>query len=140
DSLGEFLALAASYEHLSNTAGNKKAQVLADTLDKATASFLDNNKSPSRKVGELDNRGSHFYLSLYWAQELAAQNDDSELKAKFTEVAEFLTSNEATIVAELNAVQGKAMDISGYFKPNDEQGFAAMRPSATYNKGLELLK
>ena len=140
DSLGEFLALAASYEHLSNTAGNAKAQILATTLDKATASFLDNNKSPSRKVNELDNRGSHFYLSMYWAQELAAQSDDTELQSKFTKVAEFLTSNEDKIVAELNEVQGKAMDISGYFKPSDEQGFEAMRPSATYNAALELVK
>ena len=140
DSLGEFLALAASYEHLANTTGNKKAQVLADTLDKATASFLDNNKSPSRKVGELDNRGSHFYLSLYWAQELAGQNDDAELKAKFADIAEFLTSNEDAIVVELNSVQGAAMDISGYFKPSDEQGFAAMRPSAIFNKALTLVK
>ena len=140
DSLGEFLALAASYEHLANTAGNPKAQILATTLDKATASFLDNNKSPSRKVNELDNRGSHFYLSMYWAQELAAQADDAELKATFAPVAEFLTANEDKIVAELNEVQGRAMDISGYFKPSDEQGFAAMRPSATYNAGLDLLK
>ncbi len=140
DSLGEFLALAASYEHLSNTAGNAKAQVLATALDKATGTFLDNNKSPSRKVNELDNRGSHFYLSMYWAQELAAQTADAELQAKFAPVAEFLSSNEDKIVAELNEVQGKAMDISGYFKPVDEQGFTAMRPSATYNAGLELLK
>jgi isocitrate dehydrogenase len=140
DSLGEFLALAASYEHLSNTAGNAKAQVLATALDKATGTFLDNNKSPSRKVNELDNRGSHFYLSMYWAQELAAQSDDAELQAKFAPVAEFLGSNEDKIVAELNEVQGKAMDISGYFKPSDEEGYLAMRPSATYNAGLDLLK
>ena len=140
DSLGEFLALAASYEHLSNTAGNAKAQVLATALDKATGTFLDNNKSPSRKVNELDNRGSHFYLSMYWAQELAAQTTDAELKAKFAPVAEHLAANEDKIVAELNEVQGKAMDISGYFKPADDQGFAAMRPSATYNAGLDLLK
>lgn len=140
DSLGEFLALAASYEHLSNTADNAKAQVLATALDKATGTFLDNNKSPSRKVNELDNRGSHFYLSMYWAQELAAQTNDAELQAKFAPVAEFLASNEDKIVAELNEVQGQAMDISGYFKPADDQGFAAMRPSATYNAGLDLLK
>ena len=139
DSLGEFLALAASYEHLANTQDNAKAQILATTLDKATATFLDNNKSPSRKVNELDNRGSHFYLSLYWAQELAAQNDDAELKAKFTAVAEHLTSNEDKIVAELNDVQGVAMNIGGYFKPNDSQAAEAMRPSATFNAGLELL-
>jgi isocitrate dehydrogenase len=140
DSLGEFLALAASYEHMANTTGNAKAQVLATTLDKATATFLDNNKSPSRKVNELDNRGSHFYLSLYWAQELAAQSDDAELKAKFAPVADFLTANEDKIVAELNEVQGVAMDIGGYYKPVDEQGFSAMRPSQTYNEGLALVK
>jgi isocitrate dehydrogenase len=139
DSLGEFLALAASYEHMANTQNNAKAQVLANTLDKATASFLDNNKSPSRKVNELDNRGSHFYLTLYWAQELAAQNDDAELKAKFELVAKFLTDNEEKIVSELNGVQGKSMDIGGYYKPNDSLGFDAMRPSATFNEGLALL-
>jgi isocitrate dehydrogenase len=139
DSLGEFLALAASYEHMANTQNNAKAQVLANTLDKATASFLDNNKSPSRKVNELDNRGSHFYLTLYWAQELAAQNDDAELKAKFESVAKFLTDNEEKIVSELNGVQGKSMDIGGYYKPNDSLGFDAMRPSPTFNEGLALL-
>ncbi len=140
DSLGEFLALAASYEHLANTANNPKAQVLADTLDKATAKFLDNNKSPSRKVNELDNRGSHFYLSMYWAQELAAQTTDAELQTKFAKVAEYLTANETKIVAELAEVQGAAMDISGYYKPDDAKGFAAMRPSATFNDGLALVK
>ena len=140
DSLGEFLALAASYEHLANTANNPKAQVLADALDKATAKFLDNNKSPSRKVNELDNRGSHFYLSMYWAQELAAQTADSELQAKFSKVAEFFTANEDKVVAELAEVQGKAMDIGGYYKPDDAKGFAAMRPSATFNDGLTLVK
>jgi len=140
DSLGEFLALAASYEHLANTTGNAKAQVLATTLDKATASFLDNNKSPSRKVNELDNRGSHFYLSMYWAQELASQDDDAELKARFADVAAYLTTNEGKIVAELNDVQGQAMNIDGYYKPEDDKGFAAMRPSVTYNAGLDMLK
>ena len=140
DSLGEFLALAASYEHLAQTTNNAKAQVLATTLDKATAAFLDNNKSPSRKVNELDNRGSHFYLSMYWAQELAAQTDDAELKAKFAPVAKHLSENEDKIVSELNEVQGSSMDIGGYFMPVDAQGFAAMRPSATYNAGLDLLK
>ncbi|MDU0114824.1 NADP-dependent isocitrate dehydrogenase [Psychrosphaera aquimarina] len=140
DSLGEFLALAASYEHLANTTNNAKAQVLADTLDKATAKFLDNNRSPSRKVNELDNRGSHFYLSMYWAQELAAQTADAELQAKFSQVAEYLVTNEAKIVAELAEVQGVAMDISGYYKPDDAKGFAAMRPSATFNEGLTLVK
>lgn len=140
DSLGEFLALAASYEHLANTANNPKAQVLADALDKATAKFLDNNKSPSRKVNELDNRGSHFYLSMYWAQELVAQTTDAELKAKFVKVAEFFTANEAKVVAELAEVQGTAMDIGGYYKPDDAKGFAAMRPSTTFNDGLALVK
>ena len=139
DSLGEFLALAASYEHLANTAGNEKARVLSVTLDKATAKFLDNNKSPSRRVNELDNRGSHFYLAMYWAQELAAQNDDAELKAKFADVAEAMTANEETIVAELNGAQGTSMDIGGYYRPSDEKGFAAMRPSNTFNNALAKL-
>ncbi|MBU2881246.1 NADP-dependent isocitrate dehydrogenase [Psychrosphaera sp. B3R10] len=139
DSLGEFLALAASYEHLANTNDNPKAQVLADTLDKATATFLDNNKSPSRKVNELDNRGSHFYLATYWAQELAAQTADAELQSKFSAVAKFLTDNEAKIVDELNKVQGSSMDIGGYYKPSDEKGFAAMRPSATFNSAMDLI-
>jgi isocitrate dehydrogenase len=140
DSLGEFLALAASYEHLANTTHNTKAQVLADSLDKATAKFLDNNRSPSRKVNELDNRGSHFYLSMYWAQELVAQTSDAELKAKFTPVAEYLVTNETKIVTELAQVQGQAMDIGGYYKPDDAKGFAAMRPSATFNEALTLVK
>lgn len=139
DSLGEFLALAASYEHFANNAGNEKARVLSVALDNATAKFLDNNKSPSRKVNELDNRGSHFYLTLYWAQEMAAQNDDAELKATFAPVAEFLTANESAIVSELNEVQGVAMDIGGYYRPSDEQAFAAMRPSKTFNQGLAML-
>ncbi|AWL12091.1 Isocitrate dehydrogenase (NADP(+)) [Saliniradius amylolyticus] len=139
DSLGEFLALAASFEHMANVYDNKKAQVLADTLDKATSSFLENNKSPSRKVNELDNRGSHFYLTLYWAQELANQDQDAELKERFTPVAEFLTENEAKIVDELNGVQGRSMDIGGYYKPEDDKGFDAMRPSETFNKGLAMI-
>ena len=133
DSLGEFLALAASYEHLSVNTGNAKAQVLADTLDAATAKFLLENKSPSRKVNELDNRGSHFYLTMFWAQELAAQDKDSDLKAKFASIAEQLTSNEAVIVKELNDAQGVAMDINGYYQPNEELGYKAMRPSETFN-------
>lgn len=139
DSLGEFLALAASFEHFSTVNQNDKAQVLADTLDKATAKFLDTNKSPSRKVGELDNRGSHFYLALYWAQELAAQNTDAELKAQFEGVAQAMAEQETTIVAELNDVQGKAMDIGGYYKPNPELAFAAMRPSATLNAIIDAI-
>ncbi len=139
DSLGEFLALAVSFEHMAQTTNNKKAQVLADTLDRATGKFLDNGKSPSRKVKELDNRGSHFYLAMYWAQELAAQDDDADLKSRFGKLAEALTSNEAKIVDELNEVQGQPMDIGGYYKPDDNLGFKAMRPSATLNTALELI-
>ncbi|GHG07504.1 NADP-dependent isocitrate dehydrogenase [Thalassotalea marina] len=139
DSLGEFLALAASLEHLSNTTGNSKAQVLADTLDAATGKFLDENKSPSRKVGELDNRGSHFYLAMYWAQALAEQSEDEELKASFTAVAQALTKQEATIVDELNKAQGPAQDIGGYYAPADELASKAMRPSETLNSILSSL-
>ncbi|MCG7544681.1 NADP-dependent isocitrate dehydrogenase [Pseudoalteromonas sp. MM17-2] len=140
DSLGEFLALAASYEHLSGRFDNAKAQVLADTLDAATAKFLDENKSPSRKVGEIDNRGSHFYLTLFWAEALAAQDDDADLKARFTEIAGDLRSNEQKIMDELNGAQGKAMDIGGYYQPNEKLAFGAMRPSETFNAILAKLK
>lgn len=133
DSLGEFLALAPSYEHLSNTFGNPKAQVLADTLDEATGKFLDNDKSPARKVGQIDNRGSHFYLALYWAQALAAQDKDADLKATFTPIAAELTANEAKIEGELIGSQGKPQDTGGYYKPVFEKASAAMRPSATFN-------
>ncbi len=133
DSLGEFLALAVSYEHLANKYNNAKAQVLANTLDEATGKFLDNDKSPSRKVGELDNRGSHFYLTLYWAEALAAQSDDLELQAQFKELAASLIENESKIVAELNSVQGKAVDLGGYFHVEAEKVSAAMRPSVTFN-------
>jgi isocitrate dehydrogenase len=133
DSLGEFMALAASFEHLANTQNNKKAQVLADTLDRATGTFLINDKSPARKVGEIDNRGSHFFLAMYWAQELAAQNDDLELKAEFTPIAKAMTENEAQIVKELTECQGKAVDMGGYYLPDDAKTSAAMRPSATLN-------
>ena len=139
DSLGEFLALAVSFEHLSETFKNPKAKVLADTLDAATGRFLDNDKSPSRKVGGIDNRGSHFYLALYWAQELAAQDADAELKALFAPIAEKLTANEAKIVEELIAVQGKPVDIGGYYQPDDDLASAALRPSATFNEILALL-
>ncbi len=139
DSLGEFLALAVSFEHMAQTTNNKKAQVLADTLDRATGKFLDNGKSPSRKVKELDNRGSHFYLAMYWAQELASQTDDADLKELFAKVSEALTNNEDKIVTELNEVQGQPMDIGGYYKPDDNLGFKAMRPSATLNSALELI-
>ena len=133
DSLGEFMALAASLEHLANTQGNKKAQVLADTLDRATGTFLINDKSPARKVGEIDNRGSHFYLAMYWAQELAAQDVDAELKAEFTPIAKAMTENEEKIVKELTECQGKAVDMGGYYLPDDAKTSAAMRPSATLN-------
>lgn len=133
DSLGEFLALAASFEHLSQVTGNKKAQVLANTLDVATAKFLDNDKSPSRKVGGIDNRGSHFYLAMYWAQALAEQNDDAELKVRFSKIAEAMTSQEQAIVAELNGVQGKPVSIGGYYRPDAALTSKAMRPSAILN-------
>jgi len=133
DSLGEFLALAVSYEHLANTFGNKKAQVLADTLDAATGKFLDNDKSPARKVGQIDNRGSHFYLAMYWAEALAAQNDDADLKAIFTPIAAEITSNAAQIDAELIGSQGKPQDTGGYYKPDFGKASTAMRPSGTFN-------
>jgi len=133
DSLGEFLALSVSLEHLAQNFDNPKAQVLADTLDRATGSFLNNNKSPSRKVGELDNRGSHFYLVMYWAQELAAQDQDAELKARFTDVAQQLADSEEMIVAELNGAQGCAVDLGGYYKPDTVKASAAMRPSSALN-------
>ncbi|MFC4763656.1 NADP-dependent isocitrate dehydrogenase [Dyella koreensis] len=139
DSLGEFLALAASLEHLSNRYNNAAAGVLAKTLDQATGKFLDNNKSPARKVGELDNRGSHFYLALYWAQALAAQDEDAALKAKFAPLAKSLTENEAKIVAELNGAQGKPVDIKGYYRPDTALVTKAMRPSATFNAALDAL-
>jgi len=139
DSLGEFLALAASLEHLSTVSGNKKAQILADTLDKATGEFLDNNKSPSRKVNELDNRGSHFYLTLYWAQALAEQTEDTELQARFATLAQQLGNNEAKIIEELNAAQGQPVDMGGYFRPDAEKMLNAMRPSTSFNAALDAL-
>ncbi|WP_199098560.1 NADP-dependent isocitrate dehydrogenase [Dyella sp. ASV21] len=139
DSLGEFLALAASLEHLANRYNSKHAAVLAKTLDEANGKILDNNKSPARKVGELDNRGSHFYLAMYWAQALAAQNDDAALKAKFEPLAKALTENEAKIIGELNGAQGKPVDIQGYYHPNLELVSRAMRPSQTFNDVLATL-
>lgn len=133
DSLGEFMALAASFEHLANTQDNAKAKILADTLDKATGTFLLNDKSPARKLGSIDNRGSHFYLAMYWAQELAAQDIDADLKAEFTPIAEAMTENEDKIVSELVADHGKAVDMGGYYLPDDAKTSAAMRPSATLN-------
>ncbi|MCP6699333.1 NADP-dependent isocitrate dehydrogenase [Pseudomonas donghuensis] len=139
DSLGEFLALAASLEHLSTAYTNPKAKVLAATLDQATGQFLDTNKSPARKVGGIDNRGSHFYLTLYWAQALAAQSDDAALQARFAPLAKALAEHEATIVAELNAVQGKPADIGGYYYPDAELTSKVMRPSQTFNSAIAAL-
>ena len=139
DSLGEFLALAASFELLATATGNARAQILADTLDRATGELLDNGKSPSRKCGELDNRGSQFYLTLYWAQALAAQTADPALAARFAPLAERLAADEATIVDELNAVQGRPVDIGGYYAPDPELAAAAMRPSPTFNAALAAL-
>lgn len=133
DSLGEFLALAASLEHLSVVTGNRKAQVLADALDKATGKFLDMNKSPSRRVGEIDNRGSHFYLATYWAQALAEQTADADLAAEFAPIAKALEEKEAQIVAELNGVQGKPGDLGGYYAPEFAKVAPLMRPSSTFN-------
>jgi len=140
DSLGEFLALAASLEHLGQRYDNKGASVLANALDAANGKFLDNDKSPSRKLGGIDNRGSHFYLAMYWAQALVEQNDDAALKAKFAPLAETLTSNEQKIVDELAAVQGKAVDIGGYYRPDLAKAGPAMRPSATLNAAIASLK
>lgn len=136
DSLGEFLALGVSLEHLAQKFNNPKAQILAETLDQANAKILDNNKSPARKVGELDNRGSHFYLALYWAQALATQTGDKELQARFTSLAKALTDNEAKINAELIATQGKPVDMGGYYHPDFDKTSKAMRPSETFNAAL----
>lgn len=137
DSLGEFFALAASLEHLATTTGNVRAQVLADTLDAATGTFLENDKSPGRALGTIDNRGSHFYLALYWAQELASQQADADLAAAFGPVAEALAANEDEIVAELIAVQGSPVDIGGYYRPDAALVEAVMRPSATLNEIID---
>jgi isocitrate dehydrogenase len=139
DSLGEFLALAVSLEFLSDATGNARAKVLADTLDRATGTFLEENKSPSRKSGELDNRGSHFYLALYWARELAGQREDAELAAAIAPVAEALAAGEQQILAELNGVQGSPVDIGGYYQPDPAKAADAMRPSATLNAALGVL-
>jgi len=140
DSLGEFFALAASLEHLADTTGNERARVLAQTLDAATGTFLENDKSPGRALGTIDNRGSHFYLALYWAQELAKQTTDADLAAVFAPVAEKLAAEEQTIVAELNAVQGKHAEIGGYYRPNTELVEKVMRPSATLNAVVDALR
>jgi isocitrate dehydrogenase len=139
DSLGEFCALVASFEHLSHVFHNEKAQLYADTLDQAIGKYLENGKSPSRRVNELDNRGSHFYLALYWAEALAEQTKDPELQARFAKVARQLADNEAKIIEELHAAQGKPVDIGGYYHPDDELCAQAMRPSATFNKIVDAI-
>ena len=139
DSLGEFLALAVSLEHLSKTTNNPKAKVLSEALDKATAKFLLENKSPSRVVNEIDNRGSHFYLTMYWAEALAEQTTDSDLKSRFTNLAKNLVENEEKICEELLAAQGKPVELGGYYKPNNEMATKAMRPSQTLNAAIESL-
>ncbi|MGX8220817.1 NADP-dependent isocitrate dehydrogenase [Psychrobacter celer] len=139
DSLGEFLALTESLEHLAKNDNNAKAQVLADALDKATEKLLTNNKSPSRKTGEIDNRGSHFYLAMYWAEELAAQDKDSELKAQFTPLAEQLQRDEAAIIKELNDAQGKSVDIKGYYLADEKLAEQVMRPSTLFNEAIASL-
>jgi len=139
DSLGEFLALAASLEHLAKVGNNQVAKILADTLDQANAKFLESNKSPARKVGEIDNRGSHFYLALYWAQALAAQTVDKRIAERFTKIAKDLGDNAAKIDQELLAAQGKPQDVGGYYHPNDEKASRAMRPSATLNRIIDAI-
>jgi isocitrate dehydrogenase len=139
DSLGEFLALAASLEHLAKVGNNAVAKILADTLDQANAKFLESNKSPARKVGEIDNRGSHFYLALYWAQALAAQTADKKIAEKFQKIAKDLTDNEKTIDQELLAAQGKPQDVGGYYHPDDAKAAKAMRPSSTLNKIVDAI-
>ena len=139
DSLGEFLALAVSLEHLAEVADNPRAKVLASTLDAATGRLLAENRSPSRRTGELDNRGSHFYLALYWAEALAEQQEDSALASDVRPLAERLRAEETTIVEEMNAVQGEPVDIGGYYYPDVEKCVAVMRPSATFNAALDSL-
>jgi isocitrate dehydrogenase len=137
DSLGEFLALAASFEHLAEFAGNPRAQLLADALDAATGKLLEENKSPARKVGQIDNRGSHFYIALWWAEAIAAQTGDAEMQARFAPLAATLAACEATIDAELLGVQGHPADIGGYYLPDPVKTAAVMRPSATLNAAID---
>jgi isocitrate dehydrogenase len=139
DSLGEFLALAVSLEDLGIKNDNARAKLLAKTLDEATGKLLDEDKSPSRRTGELDNRGSQFYIALYWAQALAAQTEDAELASKFASLAKQLADNESKIIEELRAVQGKAVDIGGYYMPDVAKMDAVMRPSATFNAAIDAL-
>ena len=140
DSLGEFLALAVSFEQFAIATGNTQAQVLADTLDRATGTFLDENRSPARRVGQIDNRGSHFYLALYWARELAAQTDDPVLAEAFGPLAQRLSDEEERITGELLAVQGAPADIGGYYRPDPDKTAAVMRPSATLNDAIASLE
>ena len=140
DSLGEFMALAESFRHLADSTDNAKARVLAETLDRATETLLQENKGPARKVGQIDNRGSHFYLALYWAQELAKQTEDADLASAFSGVAETLTDEEQQINDELLAVQGSPVDIGGYYRPDEAKVTAVMRPSATFNEALAALR
>lgn len=136
---GEFLALGASLEHLAESFDNSQAQILADTLNDAIAKFLETNKSPSRKVNEIDNRGSHFYLAMYWAEAIAAQDQDPSLKERFAALAARLAENEETINAELLEAQGDPVDVGGYYRPDDAKAADAMRPSATFNEALASL-
>jgi isocitrate dehydrogenase len=136
DSLGEFLALGASLEHLARAHDNARANVLAQALDAAIGRFLENNKSPARKLGEIDDRGSHFYLAMYWARALADQKDDAELAAIFGALAAKLEAAEAAIVGELNGAQGRPVDLGGYYRPDMDKVSAAMRPSPTFNEAL----
>jgi isocitrate dehydrogenase len=137
DSLGEFLALVPSLELMGQQSGNPRAQILADTLDRATGSVLNENRSPSRRLGGLDNRGSHFYLALYWAQELAEQDADAELAARFAPLAKALSEQEKEIVEQLISVQGSAVELGGYYRPDPDLAGAAMRPSAAFNAAID---
>jgi isocitrate dehydrogenase len=139
DSLGEFLALGPSFELLAQKEDNRRAKLLAQTLDRATGQVLEDDRSPSRKAGELDNRGSHFYLALYWARELAGQDEDDQLAERFRSLSERLTEDEEKIVEELNAVQGSEVELGGYYRPDPERMAASMRPSKTFNEALENL-
>jgi isocitrate dehydrogenase len=139
DSLGEFLALAVSFEHLAKVTGNARAQILADTLDAATGQLLENGKSPARRLGQIDNRGSHFYLALYWSQALAAQTSDADLAARFAPIAAELSANEQAIVDELLGVQGQPADIGGYYAPDAAKATAVMRPSPTFNAAIDAI-
>ena len=139
DSLGEFLAIAVSFEHLAEVTGNDAARMLGDALDVATGKLLENGKSPARRLGSIDNRGSHFYIALYWAQALADQTENTEVAARFAPLAAALTENESIISDEFLAVQGAPADIGGYYQPDDAKASAIMRPSATFNALLETL-